>query len=69
VLAYLKAEADHGRRRDGFHETAPGGPLREMVGRIRETDLDVPYREGKYFYYTRTEEGRSNRSIAGRGDR
>jgi oligopeptidase B len=31
---------------------------REMLGRIQETDLSVPYREGGYFYYSRTEEGK-----------
>jgi oligopeptidase B len=31
---------------------------REMLGRIRETDLSVPYRKGDWWYYTRTEEGK-----------
>lgn len=30
----------------------------EMLGRIRETDLSVPYRKGDWWYYTRTEEGK-----------
>ena len=30
----------------------------EMLGRIKETDVDVPYREGDYFYYSRTEAGK-----------
>ena len=30
----------------------------EMVGRIKETDVEVPYREGEYVYYTRTEAGK-----------
>src|SRR5258708_6120906 len=29
----------------------------EMLGRIKETDLSVPYRRGDYFYYGRTEKG------------
>jgi oligopeptidase B len=29
-----------------------------MLGRIKETDVEVPYREGGYFYYSRTEEGK-----------
>jgi oligopeptidase B len=41
----------------------PGEALREslyseMVRRIKETDEDPPYREGNYFYYTRTEKGK-----------
>ncbi|MDQ3950218.1 MAG: hypothetical protein M3282_07715, partial [Gemmatimonadota bacterium] len=29
----------------------------EMLGRIKQTDLSVPFRRGDYFYYTRTVEG------------
>jgi oligopeptidase B len=31
---------------------------KEMLGRIKQTDLSVPYRLGEYFYYSRTEEGK-----------
>ena len=58
VIEYLKAE-------DSYAEalTAPTKSLQEkiyneMVARIKETDLDVPYRDGDYFYYTRTEKGK-----------
>ncbi|MDP2208121.1 MAG: S9 family peptidase [Bacteroidota bacterium] len=30
----------------------------EMLSRIKETDLDVPYRISNYYYYTRTEKGK-----------
>ena len=30
----------------------------EMLGRIKQTDLSVPYRKRGYFYYSRTEEGK-----------
>ena len=30
----------------------------EMVGRVKETDVEVPYREGDYFYYVREEAGK-----------
>jgi len=30
----------------------------EMLGRIKQTDLSVPRREGRYLYYTRTEQGK-----------
>ena len=30
----------------------------EMLSRIKETDVDVPYQEGNYFYYSRTEAGK-----------
>jgi len=29
----------------------------EMLSRVKETDVDVPYREGDHFYYTRVEAG------------
>ena len=31
---------------------------REMLGHIKETDTNVPFREGDYFYYSRTEQGK-----------
>lgn len=31
---------------------------REMVSHMKETDVNVPYREGDYFYYSRTEKGK-----------
>src|ERR1700752_389731 len=30
----------------------------EMLGRIKETAVDVPYKKGDYFYYSRTEAGK-----------
>src|SRR5512141_1633198 len=41
----------------------PTAPLQEalyseMLGRIKETDLTVPYRKGDFFYYSRTEKGK-----------
>jgi len=30
----------------------------EMLGRIKQTDSSVPYRNGKYWYYSRTEQGK-----------
>ncbi|HEX4984808.1 MAG TPA: S9 family peptidase [Burkholderiales bacterium] len=30
---------------------------REMLGRIKETDVEVPYRDGDWFYYSRTRKG------------
>jgi oligopeptidase B len=30
----------------------------EMLGRVKETDLSVPYRDGGWFYFSRTEKGK-----------
>src|SRR5208282_1020806 len=58
VRAYLEAENAYA---DAV--TAPAAGLREklykeMLGRIKQTDLTVPARQGKYFYYSRTQEGK-----------
>ena len=31
---------------------------REMLSHVKQTDISVPYRDGDWWYYTRTEEGR-----------
>ena len=30
----------------------------EMLSHMKQTDVSVPYRDGDWWYYTRTEEGR-----------
>ncbi len=61
VAAYLAAEnayADAGlAHTKSFQKVLYG----EMLGRIKETDESVPYREGLYLYYSRTEEGKQYR--------
>jgi len=61
VLAHLKAENAYTAAM-----MKPSLPLqkalyREMLKRIKETDVDVPYREGGYFYYSRTQKGKQYR--------
>jgi oligopeptidase B len=58
VLAYLEAENAY---TDSL--TREQQPLREhlyaeMLARIQQTDLTVPYRKGSWLYYSRTEEGK-----------
>ncbi len=58
VLAYLEAENAYAEA-----SLAPTAALQEslyaeMLGRIQQTDLSVPYRDGGHWYYTRTEEGK-----------
>jgi oligopeptidase B len=70
VLDYLQAENTYAEA-----VTKPLQPLedtlyREMVGRIQETDLSVPYRLRGWLYYSRTEAGKQypilcRKSVAG----
>jgi oligopeptidase B len=58
VIAYLNAENAH---TDAYMRPAEALQellYQEMLGRIQQTDLSVPYRLRGYLYYTRTEEGR-----------
>jgi oligopeptidase B len=58
VLSHLEAENEYTdlilKPGAGFREDL----YDEMLGRIKETDLSVPYRELGFYYYTRTEEGK-----------
>jgi oligopeptidase B len=58
VRAYLEAENAYTdavmKPTEAFQQKLYG----EMLGRIKETDVEVPYREGDYFYYVRTEAGK-----------
>ncbi|MGD0547516.1 MAG: oligopeptidase B, partial [Terracidiphilus sp.] len=58
VTAYLEAE--------NAYATAVMAPLeglreqlyQEMLSHMKQTDVSVPYRDGNWWYYTRTEEGK-----------
>jgi oligopeptidase B len=57
VTAYLEAENAYAQA-----DTATLARLRdqlynEMLGHIKQTDVSVPFRDGDWWYYTRTEEG------------
>ena len=67
VLEYLRAE-----RAYADTVTAPLESLRErlyedIVGRIKETDVTVPYKKGKWLYFSRTEEGKQYPTYLRRG--
>jgi oligopeptidase B len=58
VTKYLEAENAYTdsvmKPLDGLQERL----YKEMLGRIKETDLSVPAKDGGYFYYSRTEQGK-----------
>lgn len=58
VAAYLEAENAY---TDAL--MAPTAPLRdklyhELLSHVKETDVTAPYKQGDYFYYSRTEQGK-----------
>jgi oligopeptidase B len=57
VQAYLEAENAYAERQMGPHAAIQQTLYDEMLGRIKQTDLSVPVRDGGYYYYTRTEQG------------
>jgi len=57
TLAYLTAENDYTAAVMEPTKDLQETLYREMLSHIKETDVSVPYREGDYWYYTRTEEG------------
>lgn len=58
VVAYLEAESAYADAVLAPLEPLREGLYREMLARIKETDLSVPYRKREYWYYARTEEGK-----------
>src|SRR5262249_15134150 len=58
VVAYLRAENAYTESVMKATEDLQQTLYREIVGRIKETDLTVPVRRDDYFYYTRTEQGK-----------
>src|ERR1700730_11501484 len=58
VIGYLEAENAYTdavlKPTEAFQEKL----YQEMLGRIQQTDLSVPYKLRGYFYFTRTEEGK-----------
>ncbi len=57
VRAYLEAENAYTDEVMKPTEPFQAKLYTEMLGRIKETDVEVPYKEGDYFYYSRTEAG------------
>jgi oligopeptidase B len=59
VISYLNAENAYTNARMKHTEALQQKLYDEMLGRIKETDLSVPYRDNGYWYYNRTEKGKS----------
>ena len=58
VTKYLEAENAYTDAVMKPYKSLEDTLYKEMLGRIKQTDLSVPYHLGGYFYYSRTEEGK-----------
>lgn len=58
VLAYLNAENDYLAAKLKHTEALQEKIYNEIIGRIKQTDESVPYKDNGYWYYTRYEEGK-----------
>ncbi len=57
VIAYLEAENDYAQSRTAHLRSLQDDIFGEISTRTKQTDLSVPYRQGRYWYYIRTVEG------------
>jgi len=58
VLDYLNAENDYREKMMLHTDSFQNRLFEEIKGRIKQTDMSVPYKENGYFYITRYEEGK-----------
>jgi oligopeptidase B len=59
VIAYLNAENTYTAAKMKHTEALQQKLYDEMLSRIKETDVSVPYRDNGYLYWTATEKGKS----------
>jgi oligopeptidase B len=57
VIAFLEQENAYTRAVMKPTEELQARLYAEMISHIKETDVSVPFRDGAYFYYSRTEQG------------
>jgi hypothetical protein len=57
VVAYVEAENSYTEAMTAHTADWRDSLAKEMLGRIQETDTDVPIKHGEWLYYDRTEEG------------
>src|SRR5450755_61877 len=58
VIDYLEAENAYTAAMTKDIQPFADALYKEMLGRIKQTDLSVPVRRGNYYYYSRTQEGK-----------
>ena len=58
IIKYLDDENAYTESHMGKHKAFIDSLYKEMLGRIKQTDMSVPYRLGSHWYFTKTEEGK-----------
>jgi oligopeptidase B len=58
IIKYLEDENAFTETHMGKHKGFADALYKEMLGRIKQTDLSVPVKMGEYWYFTKTEEGK-----------
>lgn len=58
VIKYLEDENAYTESFMKPHQPFVDTLYAEMLGRVKQTDVSVPYRIGEYWYFTKTEEGK-----------
>ncbi len=58
VVSYLEAENAYADKMMGHLKGLEEELYQEITGRIKQTDMSVPYKENGYFYYSRYEDGK-----------
>src|SRR3982751_431454 len=58
IIKYLEDENAYTTSFMGKHQPFVDSLYKEMLGRIKQTDLSVAYKMGDYWYFNKTEEGK-----------
>lgn len=58
IIKYLEENNKYTESFMGKHQGFVDDLYKEMLGRIKQTDLSVPYKRGAYWYFNKTEEGK-----------
>lgn len=58
IISYLEAENAYTEHHMGKYQPLVDELYKEMLGRIKQTDLSVPVKRGDYWYFTKVEEGK-----------
>ncbi|HLA94527.1 MAG TPA: S9 family peptidase [Pyrinomonadaceae bacterium] len=58
IIKYLEDENAYTEAHMGSHKPFADALYKEMLGRIKQNDLSVPYKLGDYWYFNKTEEGK-----------